>query len=132
MTEWGSIAGLEAYIHMSMLPFFRGSPALYEPDRNTEDGWFLIWISMPIAFHSPTRICSPCSRPLSPVVVTIVSDARTPPLLRIPSEPGTQPAWSRSCFDFAGSYDSWVRPFGEAQPCETADVPGFAFPNSSL
>src|SRR5712691_9571724 len=124
---WGSIAGDEAYITRSNEPRLRGSPPDHEPESSTLDGWFWILSSTPTFLNCSMRICSTRSRVWSPVVVVIVSDARALPLLRIPSLPRTQPAWSRSCLALFGSYDSCVRLFGEAQPWETGDVPGLAF-----
>src|SRR5919201_5757476 len=125
------MSGELAYMLRSNVPRFRGSPADQDPERNTLDGWFWILSSTPICLYSSTRTCSTCSRVLLPVVVRIVSDARTPPFERIPSDPLAQPALSGSSFAFLGSYPSCV-PVYFAHPCEYPDVPGLAFPKSSL
>src|SRR5439155_27019758 len=127
----GSMFGLEANMRRSNVPSLRGSFPVHEPESRTLDGWFWIFTSMPTAFHLSTRTCCTRSRSWSPVVVTYVSDNRTPFLVRMPSEPLTHPEVSRAELAFAGSYPSCV-PVYFAQPCETGEDPGFALPNRSL
>src|SRR3989442_14347440 len=126
------MSGEVAYMSRSKVPRLRGSPADHDPERNTLDGWFWIFRSTPICLYSSRRTCSTCSRVLLPVVLRIVSEARTPPLLRIPSAPLTQPALSSSSFAFFGSYPSCGGPVYFAHPCEKPDEPGLALPKNSL